>query len=64
MLQRTVMKAKTSFIITIPKQLCGAMGIEKGDILNIEMKDNTIIYAPVEPSKAGTSAASTAEEPA
>lgn len=51
MLKRTVMQAKDSLIITLPKHLCEALGIAKGDILNVELKGNKLIFAPVSPSK-------------
>ncbi len=62
MLQRTVMKSKDSLIIAIPKQVCGILGIKKGDILNVELNGNKIIFAPAETLPQTTAGAASTTE--
>ncbi len=47
MIKRKVQKIKSSYLVTIPSQLCGLMSIGKGTIMGIELKDNKIIMYPV-----------------
>lgn len=52
MLKRKIIKMKDSRLITLPSQLCEALGIEIGDFLNVELDNQKIILTPTKPTKA------------
>ena len=51
MLERNVQQIKNSYLVTIPAQLCGLMGIKKGTVMGIELENNKIIMTPVSASQ-------------
>jgi len=59
MLKRNVQKINDSYLVTIPAQLCGLMGIGKGTVMGIELKNNTIVMAPVLTDQSTTGASQT-----
>ncbi len=61
MLIRKVQKIKESRLITLPAQICEAMGINEGDRFSIEIENSKIILTPAEPAKTATGAANTKE---
>ncbi|VVB84701.1 Uncharacterised protein [uncultured archaeon] len=58
MITRSVQETKGSLYVLLPKQLCDALGINKGHNVNIGIKNDKIVIAPARPSTAQTGVAS------
>ncbi len=56
---RKVQKTRKTLSINIPRPVCEAVEIEKGDEVVVKVKNEKIIIAPVRAAKLGTGTAAT-----
>ncbi|MCD4821848.1 MAG: AbrB/MazE/SpoVT family DNA-binding domain-containing protein [Methanococcoides sp.] len=47
MLTRKVQKSRETYFVGIPAQACRLLGIEKGTVIEMEMRNDKIILTPV-----------------
>jgi AbrB family looped-hinge helix DNA binding protein len=59
MKSRKVIGMKSSRLVTLPADVCDALGIEAGDRLDYRVENQEIILTPAKPLKAQAGAATT-----